>query len=140
MKKQITFICLAFLATISVSQAQTKTSNKLGKSLKLSKNDSIMCSKEWKTASVEKEGDKKKPGDKYKNDMLSMNLNGKFSLVLEGNKKAGNWNRAGQYIYFTDSLSGDKISYQVIDVDAKKLKLEYHDAEKVQSVFEMKPR
>jgi hypothetical protein len=140
MKKTFLIFSLLFFAVISISTAQTKTSNKLGKSLKLSKNDSIMCSKEWKTVSVEKEGEKKKPGDKYKNDLLSMNLNGKYTLVLEGNKKAGNWNRAGQFLYFTDSLSGEKFSYQVIDVDTKKIKLEYHDANKVQSVFEMKAK
>jgi hypothetical protein len=140
MKKQITLICFALFAGISISQAQTKTSNKLGKSLKLSKNDSIMCSKDWKTVVVEKEGKKTKPGDNYKNDMLSMKLNGKYNLVLEGNPKAGSWNRAGQFIYFTDSLSSEKIIYQVIEVEQKKLKLEYHDANQVQSVFEMKPR
>lgn len=140
MKKQITLICLTLIASISISLAQTKTSNKLGKNSKLSKNDSIMCAKEWKVTSVIEEGKKGKPGDKHKDDMLSMNLNGKFNLVLAGSKKAGSWSRAGQYLYFSDSLNGEKISYQVIEVESKKIKLEYHDVNQKQTVFEMKPR
>jgi hypothetical protein len=138
--KKLIVICLTLIASIFHSTAQTKTSSKLGKSSKLSKNDSLMCAKEWKTVSVTEQGKKSKPGDKYKDDMLSMNLNGKFNLILSGNKKSGTWSRAGQFLYFVDSLSGDKISYQVLEVEPKKIKLEYHDSNQVQSVFEMKAK
>jgi hypothetical protein len=140
MKKQIALISFALLAAISISQAQTKTSNKLGKSLKLSKNDSLMCAKEWKVVSIEEEGVKNKPGEKNKNDMLSMSLDGRYNLVLSGNKKAGTWNRAGQFIYFADTLSGEKFSYKVVNVEPKKVKVDYQEPGKGHSIFEMKPR
>jgi hypothetical protein len=140
MKKIIICIILALSGNISISLAQTKTANKLGTSSKLSKNDSLMCAKEWKVVSVEEWAVKSKPDEKHKDDMLIMGLDGKYNLILFGNKKEGTWTRSGQYIYFVDIPSGEKFSYKVVSVEPKKIKVDYRDADEVHSIFEMEPK
>lgn len=139
--KKITLFCLTLIASVFISNAQTKTGSKLGTSSKLSKNDSIMCSKTWVVTSIEEWGVvTKPPGEKNKNDMLSMTLEGKYSLVLFGNSKVGTWVRSGQYIHFTDETSGKKFSYKVISVEPKKIKVDHYSDEQGHSIFEMEPK
>jgi hypothetical protein len=137
MKKITSSLFLILL--ISAASAQTKTANKLGTSSKLSKNDSIMCSKIWHVSSVEKEGAAARPTEKHENDLLAMRLDNTYNLIIEGAKKAGKWSRSGQYIYFTDESSGQKFNYKVLVVDPKKIKVEYANAE-VKTIFEMEPK
>jgi hypothetical protein len=136
MKKCILLFCLCAYSVISLSQ--TKTASKLGNSSKLSKNDSVMCGKTWKVTSVEESAViTKPPGEKNMNDMLYMSLDGKFEMVLFGEKKAGTWARAGQYINYSDIASGQKLNFKVIKVEQSKLKLDYRNADETHSIFEM---
>jgi hypothetical protein len=136
MKKTIILLC--FTLFTSIAFAQTKTANKLGTSSKLSKNDSIMCSKTWHVTSVEEWGIvTKPPGEKNQNDMLVMTFDGRFILTLFGDKKTGTWKRSGQYIYFADDVSAKKFNYKIISVDPQKIKVDFYSDENGHSIFEM---
>jgi len=134
MKKAITLFCLmTFSAVITTAQTATKTPAKP----KLTAKDSMMCGKQWQVISVEEWGVlTKPPGDKNKNDMLLLNLDGTFSLILFGNKKSGTWTKTGQYIYFTDDATKEKFNYKVVSVDPKKIKMDYRDPDETHSIFE----
>ncbi|HEX8517622.1 MAG TPA: hypothetical protein VF868_15600 [Bacteroidia bacterium] len=137
MKKITTTFLLVLYMTVSF--AQTKTSSKLGTSSRLSKNDSIMCSKVWKISSLERDGTRIKLKEtKSKNDMLSMALDHSFTAVLEGVKKEGKWSRSGQYIYFTEP-NEEKFNYKILVVEPGRLKIEYAKEES-KLVFELEPK
>jgi hypothetical protein len=134
MKKVITlFSLIVFSVTITTAQTATKTAPKP----KLTAKDSMMCGKQWHVISVEEWGViTKPPGDKNKNDMLLLNLDGTFSLILFGNKKSGTWTKTGQYIYFTDEATKEKFNYKVISVEPNKLKVDSRDPDETHSIFE----
>jgi hypothetical protein len=140
MKKLFILTTILLSVGITTISAQTKTASKLGTSSKLSKTDSLMCGKEWHITSVEELGVADKPGDKNKNDMLMITTDMKYTVILFGSKKSGTWSRAGQYIYFVDEASGEKFNYKVLAVEAKKIKLDYRDANEAHSVFEMESK
>jgi hypothetical protein len=128
-------------ALTTISFSQTKTASKLGNSSKLSKSDSMMCSKTWKVISVEEWAVvTKPPGEKNLNDMLYMSLDGKFEMMLFGEKKSGTWARTGQFINFTDIASGQKFNYKVISIEPNKLKVDYRDQDQAHSIFEMETK
>jgi hypothetical protein len=128
-------------ALTTISFSQTKTASKLGNSSKLSKSDSMMCSKTWKVISVEEWAVvTKPPGEKNLNDMLYMSLDGKFEMMLFGEKKSGTWARTGQFINFTDIASGQKFNYKVISIEPNKLKVDYRDQDQTHSIFEMETK
>lgn len=134
MKKVITLLSLiVFSVTIATAQTTTKTAAKP----KLTAKDSMMCGKQWHVISVEEWGVvTKPPGDKNKNDMLLLNLDGTFSLILFGNKKSGTWTKTGQYIYFTDEATKEKFNYKVLSVEPNKLKVDSRDPDETHSIFE----
>lgn len=140
MKKHKHLLILLFSLVISISVAQTKTASKLGKSSKYSHNDSIMCGKTWHPTLSDEWGVVTPPREKNKNDMLQMGLDGKYNLVLFGEKKSGTWSRGGQFIYFTDEASGQKFNYKILDVTPGKIKVEYRDGEETRISFEMEPK
>jgi hypothetical protein len=81
-----------------------------------------------------------KPSEKTQNDMLYMSLDGKFESVLLGEKKAGTWSRAGQFINFTDLASGQKFNYKIVSVDPAKIKLDFYSEDNGHTIFEMEPK
>ena len=133
-------ISVFFVLVIAVSaNAQTKTASKLGGSSPKgpNKNDSIMCSKDWKVTGVEEWGIlTKPPGEKNKTDMLHMSIDGKFELVMFGAKKTGTWIRNGVYIYFTEDATKTKFNFKILSVDAAKLRVDHYSDEDGHSIFE----
>lgn len=141
MKKQLAQLLILLLLSTATAFAQTKTSSKLGTgSSKLSKTDSLMCGKEWHVTSVEEWGVAAKPTERNVNDMLMMTTDMKFTLVLFGSKKSGTWSRAGQYLYFTDEATKQKISYKVLTVEPNKIKVDHYSDEEGHSIFEMESK
>ncbi len=134
MKKVISILCLtAITCSLSFSQTATKAAAKP----KLTAKDSMMCGKQWHVVSVEEWAVvTKPPGEKNANDMLLLNLDGTYNLILFGNKKAGTWSKVGQYIYFVDEATKEKFNYKVINVEAKKIKMDYRDPDETHSLFE----
>lgn len=139
MKKLVLLLSITFIAGISVSNAQTKTANKLGTSSRLSHNDSLMCNKTWQIFEVEENGVASEPAEKNENDMLVMKIDGTFNAILLGNKKAGTWSRSGQFIYFVED-SGEKFSYKIVSVEKKKIKVDYKNPDETHSIFVMKAK
>ncbi len=133
MKKIIFF--LSFLVAVSAANAQTAA--KQPAKAKLSAKDSLMCGKQWKVVTIEEWGVVNKPNEKTQNDMLLMNLDGTYNLILFGNKKAGTWSKTGQYVYFTDSATNEKFNYKIISVEKTKLKFDYRDPDETHSIYEM---
>jgi hypothetical protein len=133
------FLAINLSAQTGGVPAKSKTASKLGSGSQVkgfNKNDSLMCAKDWKVISVEEWGVVAKPGEKNKNDMLHLTLDGKFDLVLFGVKKSGTWIRSGIYIYFTDETTKEKFNYKIVSVDAKNLKMDYRDPDETHSIFE----
>jgi hypothetical protein len=133
MKKIIFFLSL--LVAVSTTNAQTAA--KQPAKPKFTSKDSLMCGKQWKVVTIEEWGVVNKPNEKTQNDMLLMNLDGTYNLILFGNKKAGTWSKAGQYIYFTDSATNEKFNYKIISVEKTKLKFDYRDPDETHSIYEM---
>lgn len=132
-KTQLIFSVLIMLFT-GIMNAQT--ASKLGKA-KLTAKDSMMCGKTWTVVSIEEWAVVNKPDDKTKNDMLLLNLDGTFNLILFGNKKSGTWTKMGQYIYFTDSASAEKFNYKLLVVENNRLRFDYRDPDETHSIYEM---
>lgn len=115
------------------SSAQTAAA----KTPKLTEKDMMMCDKEWHVISVEEWGVvTKPPGDKNKTDILKLTPDGKFELIMFGNKKSGTWSKSGQYIYFTDAATKGKFSYKIMSVEPAKLKVDHFSDEEGHSIFE----
>ncbi|MGZ4048037.1 MAG: hypothetical protein ACXVPU_08060 [Bacteroidia bacterium] len=147
--KKIVSALLIVLATNAFAQTKTKTTTSKTTTTaktttakpKLSAADITMCDKEWHVVSVE-EWDvvTKPPGEKNKNDMLKLTQDGKFDLVMFGNKKSGTWVKSGQYIYMTDAETKQKISFKVLSADATKLRVDHFSDEDGHSIFEYEPK
>lgn len=139
MKKIIGLVSLAMMLGIC---AQAQTTAKTGAATattapKLTEKDLMMCDKNWQIVSVEEWGVvTKPPGEKNKTDMLKMTQDGKYELIMFGNKQSGTWTKSGQYIYFTDATAKTKMSYKVILVEANKLKVDHYSDEDGHSIFE----
>ncbi len=142
MKKTIGFlsIVLVLFSGLLAAQNATKTGTAKPKQTttpKLSDKDILMCDKEWTIVSVEEWAVvTKPPGEKNKNDMLKLTQEGKFEMIMFGNKKTGTWTKSGQYIYFTDEATKTKFSYKVISLEATKLKVDHYSDEDGHSIFE----
>ena len=142
MKKIVLAFFIFSMMNISASMAQTKTAAKpkAAAAKGPSKSDSLMCGKEWHVTMVEEWGIAGKPGEKNKDDMLHMTLDGKYDLIMFGNKKAGTWTHSGAYIYFTDDATKGKFNYKILNVEATKLKVDHYSDEDGHSIFEYEPK
>ena len=128
---------ILLIGTITTAQTTATKSTTTAKP-KLTDKDIMMCDKDWHVVSVEEWAVvTKPPGEKNKNDMLKLTQDGKFDLVLFGNKKSGTWTKSGPYIYFTDAASKEKFNYKVVSVEANKLKVDFRDPDETHSIFEM---
>lgn len=139
--KKIFIICSMALLTINMNaQTAIKPAQKPAPKAKLTSKDSLLCGKHWKVVTIEEWGVINKPNEKTQNDMLSLNLDGTYSLILFGNKKSGSWTKTGQYIYFTDDATKEKFNYKVINIEKNKLKFDYRDPDETHSIYEMESK
>ncbi|MBL7889556.1 MAG: hypothetical protein JNL24_08390 [Bacteroidia bacterium] len=139
--KKVLFICSMAIFTLAMNaQTASKPAAKPAPKAKLTSKDSLMCGKQWKVVTIEEWGVVNKPNEKTQNDMLSLNLDGTYNLILFGNKKSGTWTKTGQYIYFTDEASKEKFNYKVISVEKNKLKFDYRDPDETHSIYEMESK
>ncbi|MBN8696921.1 MAG: hypothetical protein J0L87_10335 [Bacteroidetes bacterium] len=139
--KKVLFICsMAIFSLAMNAQTASKPAAKAAPKVKLTSKDSLMCGKQWKVVTIEEWGVVNKPNEKTQNDMLSLNLDGTYNLILFGNKKSGTWTKTGQYIYFTDEASKEKFNYKVISVEKNKLKFDYRDPDETHSIYEMESK
>ena len=138
MKKISTILLMVLtLNTFAQTAAKTTPAKTTPAKAKLSPADIAMCDKNWNIVSVEEWGVvTKPPGDKNKTDMLKLTQDGKFELIMFGNKKTGTWTKSGASIYFTEDGTKAKFSYKVISSDATKLKVDHFSDEEGHSIFE----
>ena len=135
MKKLVSFMIIVLTLTAGISLAQTAA--KTPAKPKLTPADIMMCDKEWHVISVEEFAVvTKPPGEKNKTDMLKMTQDGKFNMIMFGKERAGTWTKSGQYIYFVDAATKEKINYKVISVEPAKLKVDHFSDEDGHSIFE----
>lgn len=132
-------LTLIVLLALIISTGSAQTASKLGKA-KLTAKDSMMCGKQWKVVSIEEWAVVNKPDERTKNDMLFLNADGTFNLILFGNKKAGTWTKMGQYIYFTDSATGEKFNYKLLVVESNRLRFDFRDPDETHSLYEMESK
>ena len=142
MKKIIGLLFFALFLNTTLGFAQTPASKtKQVTKQALSEKDLMMCDKVWQTISVDEWGVvAKPPGEKSLHDMLKLNADGTFELILFGNKKSGTWKKSGEYIYFTDTLTKGKFSYKILIAEASKLKVDHFSEEEGHSIFEMESK
>jgi hypothetical protein len=139
-----TTLILSFLfsaATLATAQTGTKsttvtTTTTTTTKVKIAEKDLIMCDKNWQIVSMEEWGVVSKPGDKNKGDMLKLNSDGTFQLILFGTPRSGTWQKTGQYIYFSDEKTKEKFNYKVLNAEATKLKIDYRDPDETHTIFE----
>jgi len=140
MKKTIGIFSLIITLASVTAQTPVKTSPtkpKQATAPKLTEKDIMLCDKDWHIVSIEEWGVvTKPPGEKNKTDMLKMSQDGKYELIMFGNKQAGTWTKSGQSIYFTNEVTKGKMSYKILTSDATKLKVDHYSDEDGHSIFE----
>jgi hypothetical protein len=135
--KKIASLLFIVLTLNTFAQTAAKTPAKTAAKSKLTAADIAMCDKDWNIVSVEEWNIVTKPApEKNKTDMLKLTQDGKFDLVMFGNKKSGTWTKSGQYIYMVDAATKEKINFKVMIAEDKKLKVDHYSDEDGHSIFE----
>jgi hypothetical protein len=143
MKKLFTVLSIALALNITTAIAQTKTAPKVATKApaksKISKTDSLLCGKDWRVVSVIAYGvETRPPGEENKNDVLKLNLDGTYTMVLFGASKTGTWSKAGQSIIFKEGTG--QINFKVITQEPNLLKVDHYDPERFHTLFVYEPK
>lgn len=134
------FFLLLIVACTSL-HAQTKTKPAPGKKPKAAAaspfKDTDLAGKEWKLKSWEQFGIVKAPDDSTKNDMLLLNADNTFKLVLNNKSKTGTWKKSGAFIFFTQpDNAAEKLVYKILSLEKNNLKVDWREAESLHNTLE----
>jgi len=85
--------------------------------------------KKWKLTKIEKFGVEKPPGEDQKNDMLILNADGTFGIVLKGVEKSGTYTKSGSWLNLKPSDGSEALPYKIEACDATTLKADWRDGD-----------
>jgi|ERR1700741_98129 len=136
--KNLLFLILLISGLTLSAQTKPKTGTKpKAKTAAVSPfKDADLVGKEWKLKSWELFGIVKAPGDNNKNDMVLLNADGTFKLMLNNIPKTGTWKRAGAYINFIQPDSKEKLAYKILSLEAKILKVDWREEDSLHNTLE----
>ena len=84
--------------------------------------------KTWKLTKIEKFGVEKDPGDDQKNDMLQLNSDGTFTVVLKGVQKTGTYTR-GTWMTLKPADGSEAMPYKILSCEGNTLKADWRDGD-----------
>lgn len=84
--------------------------------------------KTWKLSKVEKFGITKDPGDAQKNDMLQLNQDGTFKMVVNGVEKTGSWTR-GSWLSLKPADGSETLPVKIESCGGGTLKADWRDGD-----------
>ncbi len=135
MKKTILLSFALFLGTNLFSQTNTGTATKKSKSTagsgaNSSTNSAPACyaGKTWKLSKVEKFSIAADPGADQKDDMLLLNIDGTFKMILKGVTKVGDYTRGG-WLNLKPRDGSEALPVKVESCDGTTLKVDWRDGD-----------
>jgi hypothetical protein len=84
--------------------------------------------KTWKLAKIEKFGVEKDPGDDQKTDMLVLNADGTFKIILKGVEKSGTYSR-GSWLNLKPADGSEALPIKVESCNDSELKADWRDGD-----------
>lgn len=84
--------------------------------------------KTWKLVKVEKFGVEKDPGDDQKNDMLQLNSDGTFKVILKGVEKTGTYTR-GTWLTLKPNDGSESMPYKIMSCEGSNMKADWRDGD-----------
>lgn len=142
MKTKAIFLTLALFATTALL-AQTKAtvkpkkttttmSSQMGTSSGSSSGTAVntLCyqGKTWKLVKVQKFGVEKDPGDDQKTDMLQLNTDATFKIILKGVEKTGTYSR-GTWLNLKPADGSEALPIKVESCDGTTLQADWRDGD-----------
>ena len=96
-----------------------------------------LLSQKWKYLGVEEFGVVHTPDSTQKNDWLSMKSDGTYEWSQKGKSSAGTWklNEAAKIIVFSDSKTKKNLSYNLKNITATELTIEYQTPDLVRTRY-----
>jgi len=84
--------------------------------------------KVWKLSKVEKFGIEKDPGDDQKNDMVQINSDGSFKIIIKGVEKTGTYTR-GSWMTLKPADGSESLPFKIEACEGSKLKADWRDGD-----------
>ena len=96
-----------------------------------------LLSQKWKYLGVEEFGVVHTPDSTQKNDWLSMKSDGTYEWSQKGKTSSGTWklNEAAKIIVFTDSKTKKSLNYNLKNITATDLTIEYQTPDLVRTRY-----
>jgi hypothetical protein len=142
MKKSITAVLVLFSI---VCHAQQKVPVAPGPkpgplTLSLTQKDSLIC-KAWKLTIVDVFGTVNKPGEKQKNDGITLILDGTAFLTMDGVARTGKWSFDKPKANLMIDVDGgkEKFRFRIITLTKDQLLYEYQDPELIKTKYTFEP-
>ncbi len=128
-------ICLLSAVTFGQNVAtKPKTAPKTGTGTKTrntpqSHVGQCYADKTWKLQKIEKFAIEKAPGDDQKNDMLLLNGDGTFKVVLKGVEKTGTYSKSGSWLNLKPNDGSEAMPYKIESCEGSTLKADWRDGD-----------
>lgn len=96
-----------------------------------------MLAKNWKYSGVEEFGVVHPPDSTMKGDGIEIKADGSYNMTKSGKKTSGTWtfNDKASIIIFTDAKSKKNLNYNLKNVDASSLVVEYQTPDLVRTRY-----
>ena len=136
MNKKVIFFSFALLLGAAVF-AQTRKATKTATATTTSSSSTSSASsagacyadKSWKLVKIEKFGVEKDPGDDQKNDMLLLNGDGTFKVILKGVEKTGKYTKSGSWLNLKPADGSEALPYKIELCERATLKADWRDGD-----------
>jgi hypothetical protein len=135
MKKAILFSFALFLGTAAFAQqkkgAATTTTTKEHKTSKVVVTHTGQCyaDKTWKLTKVEKFGVEQDPSVDMKGDLLRLNGDGTFKVVLKGVEKSGTYSKGGSWLNLKPTDGSEVMPYKIMSCEGNNMQADWRDGD-----------
>ena len=85
--------------------------------------------KTWKLMKIEKFAVTNDPGPDQKNDMLRLNGDGTFKVILKGVEKSGTYTKSGSWLNLKPSDGSEAMPYKIEACEGSELKADWRDGD-----------
>jgi hypothetical protein len=129
MQKTILLSFALFIGTSAFAQQNKGTTTKKEHKTTTVVTHTGQCyaDKTWKLAKIEKFGVEKEPGDDMKNDMLRLNGDGTFKVVLKGVEKTGTYAKNGGWLSLKPADGSAPLPYKIISCEGNNMQADWRD-------------
>lgn len=130
MKKAILLSFALFLATALCAQAKKATKGGTKPAPKpVIHTGQCYADKTWKLVKFEKFGVEKDPADEMKNDMVRLNGDGTFKIVLKGVEKNGTYTKSGSWLSLKPADGSEALPYKIESCEGSNMQADWRDGD-----------